>query len=241
MVKDLRPIRVVPVETIDARCVDRPWLWAEENRGRIDEHWRRLTHANPALYNGPVLVLRRQALRDGELALEYSQTDFATFIAFRDLGFPDAEAGNGFAMAALRAGDGAYLLGRMGEHTANPGKIYFPSGTPDPDDVRPDGTVDLAGSVLRELEEETGLAAADVDVTDRWTVVFAGARIAMMREIRVGGSAPAIQERVRRFLERQPRPELADLCIVRSVRDIDEDAMPSFMQAFLRSAFEAQR
>ena len=235
-------IVVTPVSRIAARRLAGAWDWAEANRDRVAAHWAALTRANPSLYDGRVLVLRRQRLSDGLLELDYVETDYASFIAFRDFGFPDPASGNGFALAALRAADGAWLLGRMGDHTANAGKIYFPAGTPDPDDVLPDGTVDLAGSVLRELTEETGLGAAEVEITHRWTVVFAGARTAMMREIRAPGSAESVRERIRAFLAGQDTPELSDICIVRTPDDIDVQAMPPFMQAFLRSAFgEPQR
>ena len=66
----------------------------------------------------------------------YFETDFASFLAWRDWGFPDRSVFNGFGMGALRCSDGAFVLGEMGRHTSNAGRIYFPSGTPDPDDIR---------------------------------------------------------------------------------------------------------
>jgi len=234
-VSDLDGIVVTPVRRIAARRLAGGWDWAEANRDRIAAHWGGLTRANPSLYDGRVLVRCRQDLADGCLSLDYVETDYASFLTFRDLGFPDPSTGNGFAMAALRAEDGAWLLGRMGGHTANAGKVYFPAGTPDPDDVLPDGTVDLAGSVMRELAEETGLGPADVAVMPRWTAVFAGARTAMMREVRVPGSGEAARARIRAFLAGQETPELSDIHLVRTPHDIDEAAMPPFMQAFLRA------
>jgi 8-oxo-dGTP pyrophosphatase MutT (NUDIX family) len=236
-VSGLDGIVVTPLAGVTARRLDAPWPWADANRARIAAHWAALTRANPALFNGRVLVRRRQDIVAGRLELDYVEADYASFIAFRDFGFPDPATGNGFALAALRAADGAWLLGRMGEHTANPGKIYFPAGTPDPDDVLADGSVDLAGSAVRELAEETGLTAADVTFTERWTAVFAGARTAMMREVHAPGPAEAVRERIRAFLARETRPELADIVVVRSPADIDAEAMPPFMQAFLRSRF----
>jgi 8-oxo-dGTP pyrophosphatase MutT (NUDIX family) len=235
-VSDAQPVTVVPLSALSARLVEDEWPWAHDNRALVEAHWTDLSRKNPALFNGRVLVRRRQELREGRLILEYVEADFAAFIAFRDHGFPDPSTGNGFALAALRTEDGAFILGRMADYTANAGKIYFPAGTPDPDDVLPDGTVDLAGSVLRELAEETGLQAHEVIATDRWTAVFAGARTALMRDVLVPGDAEAARTRIRAFLARDPQPELADIHIVRHKGDIDEEAMPPFMQAFLRQA-----
>lgn len=226
-------LRFSTVSTVDMRFEPRPWAWADDNRQRIDEHWAGLLARNPALYDGPVLVLHTGALDGNVFRGAYLQTRFSRFISWRDFDFEDASMRNCFAMAALRAGDGAYLLGVMGGHTANAGKIYFPAGTPDPDDLVGE-TVDLAGSVLRELGEETGLGAQDVSVAEGWTLIEARARVACLKEVAVEGTADAVRARILETLSRETQPELSDIRIVRSAADIDDALMPPFVSAYLR-------
>ena len=82
------------------------------------------------MWNGRVLLLRRGEIAGGVLSGAYSEVDFASFIAWRDWGFPDKSVRNCFAMAALRSADGAFLLGEMGAHTATAGQIYFRPARP---------------------------------------------------------------------------------------------------------------
>jgi 8-oxo-dGTP pyrophosphatase MutT (NUDIX family) len=167
----------------------------------------------------------------------YLETDFANLLAWRDLGFPDDTVVNGFAMAALQGSDGAYVMGVMGSHTANAGKVYFPAGTPDPADVRADGRVDLAGSVARELAEETGLEAAHFSTADHWIVVRHGPRVAFLRPMRAPEPAAAVAARIERHLRDDPDPELSGVRVVRGLADLDEAAMPDFLQEFLHWSF----
>ena len=224
-------IRVVSLNLLDLQFVPRPWRFAEERRDDIAAYFRALRRDKPDLWNGPVMLLRDWAVRDHRLTGAFFETDFASMLAWRDWGFPDDAVRNCFAQAALRSGDGAYLLGVMGAHTANAGKIYFPSGTPDPDDVQGE-TVDLAGSVMRELTEETGLTAQDVVVDPDWHAVFAGPRIGMMKIVRSPDKASALRERILGNLAREAAPELCDIRIVRGREDLDP-MMPDFITAFL--------
>jgi hypothetical protein len=158
-------------------------------------------------------------------------SDFASFMAWRDWDFPDPGAKNCFAMAAIRTRDDAFLLGVMGTHTSNPGHIYFPSGTPDPDDIV--GTrVDFDGSVWREVVEETGLSRAELDAAPGWHAVFAGPRIALIKTLAARSPAEAIKQHVLDFLAGQAQSELSGVRIVRSPADFDP-RMPDFVTAFL--------
>ena len=138
-------------------------------------------------------------------------------------------------MGAVKSSDGAFLLGEMGSHTANAGRIYFPAGTPDPDDVR-DGRLDLAGSIVREVAEETGLDAADYTMDTHWSCVFAGPSIAMIRILWVELTGQALKARVEAHLARETQPELRAVHLVRSRSGV-VPVMPRFVSAFLEAQF----
>jgi 8-oxo-dGTP pyrophosphatase MutT (NUDIX family) len=227
---------LIPLHATDLVLDNRPWLWAEREQARIAAHWAEQAKGNAALFDGRLLVAWRYAIEDGVLRGACLETDFSKFLAWRDFGFPDTGIVNVFAMAALRAEDGAYLMGVMGQHTANPGRIYFPAGTPDPNDVV-DGNVDLAGSVIRELMEETGLSADDVTIGAGFTAIRRGQKLAVMRDLTVRGSAEEVQARVRDNLAGLAEDELDDLFIVRGPGDLDPARMPDFIVDFLSERF----
>ena len=135
----------------------------------------------------------------------------------------------------MRTDDGAFLLGVMAPHTFNGGRIYFPCGTPDPDDIV-DGKVDLDFSLRRELEEETGLTAAAFEAAPDWTTVVDGNLIAQIKLLRSAETAEVLRARILKHLAREKRPELADIRVVRAVKDFDA-AMPRFVTAFLTAQF----
>jgi 8-oxo-dGTP pyrophosphatase MutT (NUDIX family) len=224
---------IIPLTGLDLRFARAPWPFAEERRAEIDAHFAKLRAAKPALWNGRVLLLRRGEIAAGVLSGTYSEADFASFIAWRDWGFPDSSVRNCFPMAALRSSDGAFLLGVMGAHTANAGHIYFAAGTPDPNDIVGD-SVDLEGGVMRELTEETGLAVPDVSPASGWTAVLEGQRIALMKIVQARTSADALAARIQGFLSSHRQPELADVHIVRTLSDL-RPSMPAFVTAFLES------
>lgn len=227
---------ILDLDAIEAVLEPYDWVFPRQRHAEIQEIWARETAGKPHMFNGRVLIQHRGQVEGRVFRCGYSETDYRSFLAWQRMGNPPPQMRNGFAMAALQSADGAFLLGEMGAHTANAGKIYFAAGTPDFDDVI-DDRVDLAGSVLREMSEETGLLAHEVRVGKEWTAVLGSSRVAFMRPVRV--DLPAAEARAL-MLERMktlPEQELSDIHIIRSAADIDEARMPPFQQVYLRHAF----
>ena len=226
------------VTTLDLAVEAWSWPFALERRAEIDAHFALLLREKPAMWNGRVLLGRNPVFSGERLSASYFETDFASFLAWRDWGFPDKSVFNGFGMGALLSNDGAFVLGEMGQHTANAGRIYFASGTPDLDDIRGD-TLDMSGSVERELEEETGLAPADYRSDAHWHCIFTGPALSMIRILRVDMPGEALRARIVGNLALQQSPELSDIHLVRGTADLTS-TMPRFVTAFIEAQLSTQ-
>lgn len=208
------------------------WRFASAQRKRIDRHFARVARERSGLWNGRVLLLNRYSVENSALHGACFETDYASFLAWREWDFPDHNIKNFFAAAALRAADGAFLVGEMAPYTAGALQLCFPCGTPEPGDIAADGVVDLAANLSRELREETGLDIDDLDAEQGWTALCDRGFVALLKQVRARHNAEELRCRIMRYLAMQAQPEFSDICIVRGSADLD-DRMPRFVIRYL--------
>ena len=224
-------IDIIPVQRLDFLVSPLPWSFAADRRTEIEDYFTHLRRAKPQLWNGRVLVLRDFEISDTMLRGTLFETDYASFIAWRDWGFPDRDVRACFAMGALLSCDGAFVLGVMNAHTAGAGGIYFPAGMPDPRDVVC-GRVDFDRNVRREIAEETGLSV-DGTTADPWLVVLVEQSVALIKVFRFSKSATEMRASILDHLKDEALPELSDVHIVRAPSDFKPRMLP-FVRAFLQ-------
>jgi 8-oxo-dGTP pyrophosphatase MutT (NUDIX family) len=170
---------------------------------------------------------------------QFLETDFADFLAWRELGFPVSNACNGFSMAALRGTDGGFLVGEMATHTASAGAIYFPAGTPDRQDLNGD-IVDLDASARRELFEETGVREEEVQIAPGWWVVHSEGRVACLKTMRLAQPSEAAKARIDAGLAADPKAEFSRMHVIRDESDFT-DRVTEFVRVFIRHVWASER
>jgi len=211
-----------------------PWAWpfAAENREAIADIFAAQRRLKPALFNGRVLLMRNPEVVGQTLTGRYFETDFATYMTWREFGFPDDGTYSGFGMGALRDPDGIYVMGEMSAHTANAGRVYFPSGTPDPSDLV-GSRVDIAASIVREVEEETGLTPAEYDAVPGYHCVISKPAIAIIQVLELKALAAVVKQTILANIARDNQPEFSDVHLIRDAGDI-VPSMPRYVAAFIR-------
>jgi 8-oxo-dGTP pyrophosphatase MutT (NUDIX family) len=231
--------RITQLAAVTARFVTYDWAFPRENADAIAAHWQTRIARAPGMFDGTVLLCCDHAVADRAARLDLFATRYATFTYYRDTRHADARIANAFAAIVPWTSDGAVLLGEMGARTANAGQLYFPCGTPDPDDIQ-GARVDLVGSAARELAEETGLALPDEAETD-WVLLEGEGQLAFLRPVRFPDTAARLVARIADHLGAEAEPELAGMHVVRGRDDIDAARMPGFVRAYLADAFPPAR
>jgi 8-oxo-dGTP pyrophosphatase MutT (NUDIX family) len=229
------PLEISALDRVEIAVESWRWDFAHERAEDIARHFAARRQERPALWNGRVLLLHRFVIENGVLRGASFETDYASFLAWRDWGCADAGVFNIFAAAALQAADGAYLVGRMAPFTSVAGRWLFPCGTPDPEDVSA-GMLDLAGSARRELFEETGLAIDSLQVESGWTLVRDGGFLALIKRVAAAESAENLRARIMLHLASESLPEFSEIRILRGIADVEAET-PRFLRAYLAAAW----
>lgn len=225
----------VGVDTVELAIRPVPHAFASDRRAAVEADFARAQAANPALWNGAFFLFDRVAVDPdaGRFAAEGALTDFATFLHWR-AGVPlDTSLAHVFPVGAVVSADDRLLVGRMGAHTANPGRLYPPSGSFDPHDLS-DGQLDPIANAVREIREEVGLEVADWPSDPGFLVIPSGPnRVAVVKVYRAAETAAALQTQIEAFLPDGSDGELAGVTFVPLAERLDPKLSAVYVNALL--------
>jgi 8-oxo-dGTP pyrophosphatase MutT (NUDIX family) len=215
---------ILPVDAIDVRLDPGPHPFARDNEQAIAENWQREIAANPALFDGTVVLLSQLAWRDNRLVGRCHAVNYSTFMLWRQRR-ENSGAEHAYAHAMLVAGDNALVAIRMGRHTVGAGSVYFAAGSFEPIDFR-DGLVDVDFNMIREVREETGLDLSAARRGVRWHALSIASGTVIFRRYHVDEPADEIARRISAFVASETDPEIEGPVIIRHAADLPEGLSP---------------
>ncbi|KAA3449099.1 hypothetical protein C7I87_16760 [Mesorhizobium sp. SARCC-RB16n] len=225
---------ILPVDAIDVRLDAGPHPFAVDNVEAIAENWRQEIAANPALFDGTVVLLSELAYRDRSLIGRCHPVNYSTFMLWRKRR-ENSGAEHAYAHAMLVAGDNALVAIRMGPRTVNAGRVYFAAGSFEPIDFR-DGLVDVDFNMIREVREETGLDLLDARRGVRWHALSTASGTVIFRRYHVDEPADEIARRISAFVATEVDPEIEGPVIIRHAGDLP-DGLSAHMKPLIEWHF----
>ena len=204
-----------------------------ENHDAIAVTWQRLQAENPALYNGRTVLAESWSVHDGVFSAVCREVDYATLLHWLkgSRGNSWAVPLHFYAAPAIISGDSKALMGRMAAHTANAGRIYFPSGSMEREDFT-NGMADFAGNMRREVLEETGLDLNDARASQGYLLWQGRGVAALIREYRFEETAETLRRKMLDFCRSEKSDgELEDIMAFGPGET--DLAMPGPMRAWL--------
>lgn len=216
---------------IDVSPEPHPFHVAEVERAR--ESWQREIAANPHLFDGKMVLQRAIRIEDGRIAASGHVVPYSTFLWWRRKRTP--EALHIFGMPLILSSDGAMIAIRMGSHTANPGRVYSPGGSLEPEDIV-DGRCDLDGNIAREVREETGIELSEATAEPGYQAVHMNGTLTVFRIHRLAATADEIVSEIAEHVAADPHPEVDEAVAIRGP-DPEAHNYPDFIPPILEWLF----
>ncbi|MGQ0673566.1 MAG: NUDIX hydrolase [Hyphomicrobium sp.] len=229
--------RVVTVSACRMTAAAGGWDFAETHSAAIDRHWAVRSRDSPGFFNGTIYMLADHLLEPDLLSGRLRPVDFKSFLYWKDHGYPDAGLRDCFGSALIRSAEGHVLLGRQRAGNINAGLAYLPGGFIDARDIGSDGSIDIAGSIGREVVEETGIGIAGLTRGEGFLLTFAGPMLSMAVQYRSPLDSATLSDRIHRHIAADPGSELADVVVIRSEADLRGLAMPLYADVLLHHLF----
>lgn len=224
---------IVPISRVDITVHTALHPFVSNHQPDIDTNWAVEIAANPALFNGQMVLQHQVSLMDGVLHSDAHLVSFASFMLWRKL--RTHEALHLFGLPVIVSADGKVIAIRMAETTANPGRVYCAAGSLDEGDVR-HGKCDVLGNMAREVREEIGLDLSRAVGRSGLHLLHSARTITVFQVYRFQETAKALLEQIERHRALTPDPEVADVLTI-SDPDPDLHNYPAFMPPILKWLF----
>ncbi|MGH6760064.1 MAG: NUDIX hydrolase [Phyllobacterium sp.] len=220
---------IIPIKDVAVRVVDEPLHYEIENRDSIEQGWDREYARNPHLFNGPLYLAETAELSSGLFQATFQRTRYATLLHWRK-DISQQRPWHIFGVGVIVSADNCLIAGRMAPRNAVAGRIYFPAGSIDDNDVV-DGMVDYDRNMLREVAEETGFDLTGARRDTALHLVKANRNAALFRRFFFDLGAAEIAASIRAHIAADDAAELDDVIVVSGAGQMG-DATPSYVRAF---------
>ncbi|MFB2550833.1 NUDIX hydrolase [Ensifer soli] len=225
---------VFPVASAIVTVSDERHPFDLRERARAAENWEREIAANPALFDGRMVLQHRVRIAEGVVESRAHLVPFSTFLWWRRTK-PAGAAYHLFALPVILSSDGAVIAIRMARTTANPGRVYCAAGSLDANDIV-DGVCDLDANMVREVAEETGLDLRAATAEPGFHGVHVQSAITLFRRFRFAETADVLVARIAAHIATDPEPEIDEAIAIRDA-DPGRHTYATFMPPILAWVF----
>lgn len=212
---------VFDVAAVDLRVLPGEHPVHLQNRDAAADNWQQEIAANPMLFDGRMVLQHRLSVAPEGIYGQAHVVPFSTFMWWRKQ-LDNSGGFHLFAYPVIASSDGALVAIRMGEHTANPGFVYFAAGSLDENDIV-DGRCDIEANMQREVEEETGLDLRAATAEGGYHAIHRNRWVTLFRVFRFERTAEELVADIERHMPEAEDQEIAGAVIIRSA---DPTAQP---------------